>query len=99
MIVDALAGLAGGFIVVGCAVAGYIRVQKYIKDSIATALGSRPSPVNYPSISPAEAEELRNRVRLLDLKIEGQIKPQIEIHHAAIRAVDENMRNMIDAVK
>jgi hypothetical protein len=43
--------------------------------------------------------EIHDQVNLIDLKIEGQIKPQVERHHTAIRIVDENMHRLVNAVK
>ena len=91
-------------VIIGCGGVGCISVQKYINDSIANAVNAikivpAQASVSVPSISPEEATELRNQIKLIDLKIEGQIKPQIEHHHAAILAVDKNMQQLIDAVK
>ena len=93
-----------GVIIFGCSATGYMGVQKYINDSIANAVSAikivpAQAAVSVPSISLEEATELRNQIKLIDLKIEGQIKPQIEHHHAAILAVDKNMQQLIDAVK
>jgi hypothetical protein len=46
-----------------------------------------------------ETKELRDQVKLLNLKIEGQIKPQVERHHTALLTIDENMRRLVDALK
>ncbi len=44
------------------------------------------------------SQELRSQIKMLNLKIEGQLKPQIEQHHAALRAVDSNMHTLIEAL-
>jgi hypothetical protein len=60
---------------------GCIRIQRYVNDAITLAIRSIPPVPLIDSISPAEAVELRNQVKLINLKIEGQIKTQVEAHH------------------
>ena len=58
-----------------------------------------------PSISPEEATELRNKVELIgleiksvDLKIEGQLKPQIEKHHAGLLTLNGDIKHLYDVL-
>jgi len=91
--------LVAGLLLVGGGVAGCIQLQKYIKGLVTDAIKS------ILSISPEEAADLRNQIKLVglqfdnvDMKIEKQLKPQIEKHHEGLLILNGDLKHLYDVL-